>query len=191
MRRYAVTVPAPALAPSGVERCKFCVDPAEFALPSGAALRHCRHAKPARFVQSERRMTKPIPSIEKYMTTLPHSIGRDQPLAAAHALMTKHRIRHLPVLEGGELIGVLSDRDLHLIETLHGVDPARVTVEEAMSTSVYAVTPQTKLDEVLSTMAERKYGCAIVIQNGHVVGLFTAVDACRSFAELLRTRLTH
>ena len=135
-------------------------------------------------------MTKPIPTIDKYMTTSPYAIGRDQPLAAAHALLKKHHIRHLPVLEGGELIGVLSERDLHLIESLAGVDPKRVTIEEAMSTSVYAVTPETKLDEVLSSMAENKYGCAVVIQNGHVVGVFTTVDVCAAFADLLRTRLT-
>ena len=58
-----------------------------------------------------------------------------------------------------------------------------------MSTSVYAVTPETKLDEVLMEMAEHKYGCAVVIQNGHVVGVFTTIDVCRAFAELLQTRL--
>jgi acetoin utilization protein AcuB len=134
-------------------------------------------------------MTKPIPTIEKYMTTTPHAIGRDQPLSQAHAMMRKHEFRHLPVLSGGELVGLISDRDLQLIETLKDVDPKKVTVEDAMSTSVYAVTPNTSLDQVLMTMAERKYGCAVVMDNGHVVGMFTTVDVCRAFAELLHTRL--
>ena len=56
------------------------------------------------------------------------------------------------------MVGLLSERDLQLIETLQGVDPKRVTVEEAMSTSVYAVSPETRLDEVVTTMAEHKYG---------------------------------
>lgn len=125
------------------------------------------------------------------MTTSPHSIGRDQPLARAHAVMHDHKIRHLPVLHGGALVGVISDRDLRLIETLRGVDPAEVTVEEAMSSAVYAVTPDAALDEVVATMAEHKYGCAVILQNQHVVGIFTTVDACRALAELLRTRLAH
>ena len=129
-----------------------------------------------------------MPAIEKYMTTSPHAIGRDQPLTLAHAMLKKHRIRHLPVLDGGELVGLLSERDLQLIETFEGVDPKRVTIEEAMSTSVYAVTPETKLDEVLRAMAEQKYGCTVVIQNGRVVGVFTTVDVCRAFAESLETR---
>jgi acetoin utilization protein AcuB len=136
-------------------------------------------------------MTKPIPKIQAHMTTSPHSIGRDQPLARAHAVMREHQIRHLPVLEGGQLLGVLSDRDLRLIETLRDVDPEKVTVEDAMSNNVYAVAPDAPLDEVVKTMAEHKYGCAVVIQNQHVVGIYTTVDVCRSLSELLRTRLSH
>lgn len=134
-------------------------------------------------------MTKPIPTIQKYMTTSPHAVGRDQPLTTAHSLMKTHDIRHLPVLNGGELVGMLTDRDLHLIETLRDVDPTKVTVEDAMATTVYSVNPDTPLDEVVTTMAERKYGSAVVMQNNHVVGIFTTVDACRSLAELLHTRL--
>lgn len=134
-------------------------------------------------------MSKPIPSIQKYMTTTPHSIGVDQTLARAHQAMRDNAIRHLPVLSGGQLVGILTDRDLGLVESLKDVDPTRVTVEDAMSTSVYAVAPDAPLDEVASTMAEHRYGSAIVMQNGKVVGIFTTVDACRALAELLHTRL--
>lgn len=135
------------------------------------------------------RMSKPIPSIQKYMTTTPHSIGVDQTLARAHQAMRDNAIRHLPVLSGGRLVGILTDRDLGLVESLKDVDPAEVTVEDAMSTSVYAVAPDAPLDEVASTMAEHRYGSAIVMQNDKVVGIFTTVDACRALAELLHTRL--
>lgn len=132
---------------------------------------------------------KAIPTIQKHMTTSPHAIGVDQPLALAHTMMKTHEIRHLPVLSGGHLVGLLSDRDLHLIETLRDVDPHKVLVEDAMSTSVYAVPPHAALDEVVTTMAERKYGCAVVMDHEHVVGMFTTVDACRTLGELLHTRL--
>lgn len=130
-------------------------------------------------------MTKPTPTIQAHMTASPHSIGRDQPLARAHAVMREHRIRHLPVLQAGELVGVLSQRDLHLIETLRDVDPAEVVVEEAMSTDIYAVPPDAPLAEVARAMADHKYGCAVVIHQQHVVGIFTTVDACRALSELL------
>ena len=84
---------------------------------------------------------------------------------------------------------MLTDRDLHLIETLRDVDPQKVTVEEAMSSNPYAVAPDALLDEVVAEMAEHKYGSAVVMQNQKVVGVFTTVDVCRALAELLRGRL--
>jgi acetoin utilization protein AcuB len=123
------------------------------------------------------------------MTTSPHSIGVEQPLSRAHAVMREHAIRHLPVLHGGKLVGLITERDLRLVESLAGVDPTKVKVEEAMSTTVYSVKPDAALDEVVSTMGEHKYGSAVVMQNEKVVGIFTTVDVCRALAELLQTRL--
>ena len=135
-------------------------------------------------------MSKGIPTIQKYMTTSPHSIGVDQPLTQAHQFMHKHEIRHLPVLSGGKLVGMLTDRDLHLIEALKDVDPHSVTVEDAMTTSVYSVSPETPLDEVVSTMGTKKYGSAVVMHGDKVVGIFTTVDICKALTELLHTRLS-
>jgi acetoin utilization protein AcuB len=123
------------------------------------------------------------------MTASPQTIGEDQPMALAHQLMREHRVRHLPVLRGSKVVGVVSDRDLNTIETLADVDPRRVHVSEAMSPEPYVVSPDAALDEVVSTMADKKYGSVIVTQNDKVVGIFTTVDACRAFADLLQTRL--
>jgi len=136
-----------------------------------------------------RTMSKAIPTIQKYMTTSPHSIGVDQPLTHAHQMMREHHIRHLPVLSGGQLVGMLTDRDLRFIETLKDVDPTQVKVEEAMSSEVYSVSPDAPLDEVVQQMAQHKYGSAVIMQNHKVVGIFTTVDVCKAFAELLHTRL--
>jgi acetoin utilization protein AcuB len=135
-------------------------------------------------------MTKPIPPIRKYMSTDPYTIGVDQTVAHAHAFMQAHGIRHLPVLSGGALIGLVSLRDLHFIESLRDVDPTTVMVAEAMSTEVYAVSPDAPLDEVVDNMAEHKYGCTVVMDNHHVVGLFTTVDVCSALSELLHGRLS-
>jgi acetoin utilization protein AcuB len=134
-------------------------------------------------------MTKPIPPIRKYMTTSPHTIGQEQTLHHAHQQMRALSVRHLPVLEGGRLVGMLTQRDLAVIEGLDGVDPHAVQVEDAMSTEVYAVRPEAPLDEVAGEMAEKKYGSAVVVQNGHVVGIFTSVDLARALVELLHGRL--
>jgi acetoin utilization protein AcuB len=130
-------------------------------------------------------MSKSSPAIEQYMTPSPHSIGAEQTLERAHVMMREHVIRHLPVLHGGRLVGMLTDRDVHLLETLKDVDPHLVTVSDAMSTSVYAVAPDTPLRDVALEMAKHKYGSAVVMHGHKVVGIFTTVDACQALADQL------
>ena len=136
-------------------------------------------------------MSKPIPTIQKYMTTLPHTVRPDLTLVAADKIMHENSIRHLPVLNGGQLVGLLSQRDIQLIQSLKDVDVDQVQVVEAMSQDVFEVSPSASLDEVVLTMAAKKYGSAVVTQNGKVVGIFTTVDALQALAELLQTRLAH
>ncbi len=107
-------------------------------------------------------------------------------MSAAHALMREHRVRHLPVLHGGRIVGIVSDGDLHLIETLKDVDPAKVTVEEAMTAEPYCIKPNTPLDEVVAEMADHKYGCVVVAEGAKVLGILTTTDVCRAFAAHLR-----
>jgi acetoin utilization protein AcuB len=134
-------------------------------------------------------MTSAIPTVQRYMTASPVSIGLKQSLAHAHHVMREHRIRHLPVLDGGVLVGLVSQRDLHLIETLKDVEVHTVSVEEAMTSEVYAVAPDAPLDQVAEAMATRKLGSVVVMSGAHVVGIFTNVDACRALTELLRGQL--
>jgi acetoin utilization protein AcuB len=132
---------------------------------------------------------KSVPQIQKFMTTTPHTIGGEQPLAKAQAMMREHHIRHLPVLQGGKLIGVLTDRDVKLIESLVESDADKLQVADAMTEEPYTTAPDRPLDLVASEMAEHKYGSAIVVQNNKVVGIFTTTDACMALAEVFATRL--
>ncbi|HLK36612.1 MAG TPA: CBS domain-containing protein [Polyangiaceae bacterium] len=122
-------------------------------------------------------------AIRRFMTPTPHSIGRDQPLSLAQERMRTLGIRHLPVLDGGKLVGVLSQRDAWFVETLPDVDPTRVPVEDAMSTDVYVVPPDALVEEVAAEMADRKYGCAVIAEGSQIVGIFTTVDALRALVE--------
>jgi acetoin utilization protein AcuB len=123
------------------------------------------------------------------MTTTPHTAESSITLAAASKLMQAHGIRHLPVMTGDKLLGVITERDIRFAESFSIVDPESATVYGAMTEDLYTVSPETPLDEVVASMAEKKYGSAIVVQNKHVVGVFTTVDACRALSELLTTRL--
>lgn len=134
---------------------------------------------------------KAIPAVQKFMTYVPKSIGYDQSLAQAHDVMRKMRLRHLPVLKGGRLVGILTDRDINLVLGFKDVDPEKTTVEEAYTPDPYITAPNAPLNEVVSYMADKKYGCALVVDNGKLVGIFTEVDAYRALSELLNTRLSH
>lgn len=126
-------------------------------------------------------------TVGEYMTPSPHSVAVDRKLADAHKLMRQYKIRHLPVLEGGALVGLVSERDLALVETLRDVDPAEVEVEEAMSPDPYVVSSDTPLQEVAITMWKKKYGSAVVKDGKHIAGVFTTTDALRVLVTMLAT----
>jgi len=132
---------------------------------------------------------KSIPTVQKYMTTQPHTIGYDQTIAKAKDMMAEHHIRHLPVLKAGKLVGILSDRDVKFIMTFKDTDPQKTYIYEVYTELPYSVDPEAKLDEVAANMAEKKYGSALVVSNDKLVGIFTEVDAMRALSDLLQTRL--
>jgi acetoin utilization protein AcuB len=123
--------------------------------------------------------TRPI---RDFVTRAPFTIGKSQTLNKAHELMRAHAVRHLPVLEGGKLVGLVSQRDLYFLETLRDVDPGSVLVEEAMTREPFTVPPGTSLARVARAMVRGKLGAALVVERGKVVGIFTAIDALRVLA---------
>ncbi|XXY52734.1 CBS domain-containing protein [Sorangium sp. So ce269] len=123
--------------------------------------------------------------IQDCMTRSPHSIGADQRVGLARTLMRGHRIRHLPVLRGGQLVGMISERDIYWIETLKEQAGDDLLVSEAMSPCPYAVAPEAPLSAVVREMAEHKYGSAVVLEGEQVVGVFTTTDALAVLAALL------
>ncbi|MCC6806562.1 MAG: CBS domain-containing protein [Deltaproteobacteria bacterium] len=119
--------------------------------------------------------------ISEVMSLLPLTIGKDQSLAQAHAIMREHKIRHLPVLDGGAVFGIVSERDLHLVETFRDVDPTQVTVEEAASRDPFMVRYDATVGEVARRMADKKLGAALVVDDDErVIGVFTTIDALRA-----------
>jgi acetoin utilization protein AcuB len=124
-------------------------------------------------------------TVDGYMTRSPLTIGLEQPIAGALELMRAHNIRHLPVLSGGKLVGMVTERDLQLVGSLEGVDPRAMSVEQAMTPDPYAIAPHTSLEWVALEMAEHKYGSTVVVEKGKVVGVFTTVDALKALQELL------
>ncbi len=127
-----------------------------------------------------------IPTVRSVMHTPVFTIGAQQTLIEAAKRMRDHGCRHLPVLVGGRVRGILSDRDIDLVLSLPGIDGTELTVEEAMVTDPFTVSPDSNLADTLSEMATHKYGAAVVTDGQQVVGIFTTVDAMAAFAAFLR-----
>jgi len=127
-----------------------------------------------------------MPPISRYMTRQPWTIERSATLTAAHQLMRRHAIRHLPVMDAGKLVGIVSERDLHLIETLPDSDPDEVTVDDAMTETVYVAAPTDAVAEVVDQMAAGKLGSVVVMQDQRVEGIFTSIDALQVLSHVLR-----
>ena len=129
-------------------------------------------------------MTTHILTIRQFMTPTPETIATDLTLAQARERMFGLSARHLPVVENGELVGILSDRDISLAEGIGG-DLARLLVRQVMTVQPFTCGPNAHLHAVAAEMAAHKYGSAIVVDRdhpGHVVGLFTTTDALRALA---------
>lgn len=125
----------------------------------------------------------PEPTVQEYMTASPETVARGSSLAAASKLMSDRGIRHLPVVEGGRLVGILSERDLHLLRKLREINLEQLTVDEAMTRDPYQVSPGARLDEAAAVMSRRKYGAAVVVDAGKVVGILTTTDALRALVD--------
>ncbi len=132
-------------------------------------------------------MDKPKPklTVDQCMSPSPYTIECGASLAEAQAVMEKHKIRHLPVMDGGKLVGLLSMRDVHVLQALENVDPYAVTVGKAAQESIYTVQVGTDLREVAANMGGYKYGSAVVLDGAKVVGIITTVNAMRVLINLL------
>ena len=120
-----------------------------------------------------------IPNVGELMTHSPRTIGEDIPISRARDAMRRDNFRHLPVLSAGRLVGIVSDRDIRVAESFRG--PGELTVGDVMTLDPYVISEDEPLDRVLLTMADKKYGCALVHQVGgtSIIGIFTDTDALR------------
>ncbi|MFN8061417.1 MAG: CBS domain-containing protein [Vicinamibacterales bacterium] len=127
------------------------------------------------------------PTVGDVMTRDVWVVGEDEPLRRARGLMVEHGIRHLPVLRGQQLVGLLTDRDVKraLNPELGLPSGNELFVQDVCVYETYVVPPTEPLERVLRHMALAHIGSALVATDTRVLGIFTSTDACRVFADHL------
>jgi acetoin utilization protein AcuB len=127
-------------------------------------------------------------TIAAFMTPSPHTIRCEQCVETARRLMQQYRVRHLPVMEGDAVVGVVSQRDVQPLGPPHGEEARRVRVAEVMTAAVAMVPPETPLAAAVRQMAVTKTGSMLVGTHGVLVGIFTTTDALRALGQLLEVQ---
>ncbi len=129
-----------------------------------------------------------IPTVAHLMTPFPWVVEADVSLVRAKEMMIRKHFRHLPVVEDGTLIGVVTDRDIHIAEGSTADLDARskLRVADAVMRDAYIVGIHEPVDVVLDEMASRHIGFALVLKDNRLAGILTASDGCRRFADFLR-----
>lgn len=125
----------------------------------------------------------PVSSI---MTKNIIAVNRTDDLETAEKLFKKHNIRHIPVVSGDGIIGMLSYTDLLRISFADSVseDETEVdtvvynmfTLDQVMTKNVVTITPDTTIKEVAQTLSEKEFHALPVVDNGELVGIVTTTD---------------
>lgn len=129
-------------------------------------------------------MTKRRATVNLHMTHLPVECERCETVADARTVMAKHGIRHLPVMNGLHLIGVISERRLLELQLARGDTLEQQQLDEICERDVLTVGPLTPVAEVVEQMLARRIGSAVVVDGEYVVGVFTTSDALRLLMQL-------
>lgn len=124
------------------------------------------------------------------------TIGPETTLPTANGLMKQHRIRHLPVVENGRLVGMISRGDLREASITAGINADsyelhfmldRLTMGRLMTRRVFSVTPEAFVVQAAELMTDHKIACLPVVdEKGAVIGIVTESDLLRMLVKNLR-----
>ena len=135
---------------------------------------------------------KPV-VVREIMMSAPVTLKPDDTLEFAGNVISLGRIRHLPVVENGQLVGLLSERDLlgTAASRLFGLKPKSksallrsVLVKDVMKKRVVTVSAATPIKEAAHLMADKKIGCVPVVDDRRLIGLVTTTNILRYVEEL-------
>ncbi len=121
--------------------------------------------------------------VDDYTTPVPIVIGPSTTVTEAFATMTEAGIRHLPVMDDGEVAGIVSDRDLRMV--IGRTWGQKLTVAEIMQVTPMGVPVGTPLGDAAYIMSKYKVGSLLIFDaQGKLDGIFTYTDALNALVEL-------
>jgi len=122
--------------------------------------------------------------IEEFMTRPLSSAAQDDTLSDIITRMEEEKIRHLPILENGNVVGLISDRDIKVFRNMSWAE--KFMAKDIMIKDVYKVNAGTALKDVIDQMINKKFGSALVLNNeGKLEGIFTSTDALKVLKDIL------
>jgi CBS domain-containing protein len=131
-------------------------------------------------------------TVRDFMTTHPQVLGRNETLDLADDVMTMGRIRHLPIVENGKLIGIISQRDMFrsaAVAALGFVGDTQkaliktIRIKEIMTPNVVTIAPDASVKDAARIMLEKKIGCLPVVEDDKLIGIITETDILRYVVE--------
>jgi acetoin utilization protein AcuB len=128
-------------------------------------------------------MRKSMP-VREYMSRLPQEVDRRETLATAMQRMQERAIRHVPVMDGAQVFGILTAQDAQTAWLHHGKSAPELPVGDVCRRGPLSVSPVALIPDVARQMMERGVTSALVVDDGVLVGIFTSVDALRLLADL-------
>lgn len=122
-------------------------------------------------------------SVDEYTSLAPITINLNAELKNAHKLMKEFDIRHLPVTEDKNVVGIVSERDL--LANFGKPWAENLRVKDIMCTSILSVYVNESLSDVAFRLSKQKKGSAIVLDtDGKLYGIFTTTDALNALVEI-------
>lgn len=118
------------------------------------------------------------------------TLGPDASAAEAWGVCQEAGIRHLPIVEAGRLVGLVSDRDLRDVSPPRGSGGERdtlgwVRLRDIMSTDLATISPLDTIEHAAREIYDRRIGCLPVVAEGELVGILTSTDMMRTLIELV------
>lgn len=126
--------------------------------------------------------------VEEYTTPNPVTVSESVPLAELVALMKENGVRHLPVVRGNSVVGIISERDLRIAMGLGERQKISIFARDVMIENPITVSSADSLDKVALLMSQEKIGSVIVNDdNDQFLGIFTVTDALNALIEIVRS----